>query len=185
MTPDHYATLGVSPDVSAADLRAAYLRLVKAYHPDGASGTSECEADAKMAAVNQAYSVIGDANRRRVYDLDRTIGSPGPFGASGPGSGARFGNAEWKPFDEDFHAGGLADVDQDPTPIVGSRQLPRWVAMAPVLLVAAAVLVAGLAIMINGVGVLALAAMIFLLGVGGFIAGPLIAMSRAERDPHL
>ena len=60
----HYDTLGVVPTASAAEIRDAYRRLARRHHPDRAA---ERDATA-MAAINEAYRVLGDAGRRAAYD---------------------------------------------------------------------------------------------------------------------
>ena len=66
VTPNdtHYATLGVAADASAADIRAAYRRAARAHHPDTHGESSAVQ----MAAVNEAWRVLGDQKRRQVYD---------------------------------------------------------------------------------------------------------------------
>jgi curved DNA-binding protein CbpA len=60
---DLYAVLGVERTASQAEVRAAYRRLARARHPDRPSGS-----DAEMVALNLAYRVLGDPERRRRYD---------------------------------------------------------------------------------------------------------------------
>jgi curved DNA-binding protein CbpA len=66
--PDHYGTLGLSPDADEVVVRAAFKALILKYHPD----TSE-EADATMKAVeiNAAFGVLGNKTRRARYDTAR------------------------------------------------------------------------------------------------------------------
>lgn len=59
----HYDTLGVAPDASPADVKRAYRKASSAAHPDREGGSTE-----RQAAVNRAYDVLGDADRRRAYD---------------------------------------------------------------------------------------------------------------------
>lgn len=63
---DYYATLSVDKDASEKDIRAAYRRLAKAYHPDTHPG--EAEAEARFKAINEAYEVLGDPLKRARYD---------------------------------------------------------------------------------------------------------------------
>jgi DnaJ domain len=59
----HYATLGVRPDATAAEIRDAYRALARRYHPDRDPGAAS-----RMAAINEAYRVLGEPSRRAVYD---------------------------------------------------------------------------------------------------------------------
>lgn len=73
---DYYALLHLRPDCSAAEVRAAYRRLARRYHPDVNPAP---EAARRMAAINEAYAVLGHPLRRRAYDLARgRAGPPSP-----------------------------------------------------------------------------------------------------------
>jgi len=69
-TPDHYAVLGVSPDADEAVIRAAWKALLRKFHPDTARDLPD--AAERTRAVNDAWAVLGDANRRIAYDLERS-----------------------------------------------------------------------------------------------------------------
>jgi curved DNA-binding protein len=62
---DYYQTLGVARDASAEDIKKAYRRLARKYHPDV---SKEADAAARMSEVNEAYAVLSDAERRAAYD---------------------------------------------------------------------------------------------------------------------
>jgi curved DNA-binding protein CbpA len=66
--PDHYATLQVSETASPEVITAAYRSLARKYHPDANPSPG---ADAKMKAINAAYDVLSDRNKRAVYDRQR------------------------------------------------------------------------------------------------------------------
>lgn len=75
MQPDHYLALGIRPDASQAEVRAAYLRVMRDAHPDRRPGDPEAERAAK--AANLAWEVLGDAARRGAYDRLRVVGRDG------------------------------------------------------------------------------------------------------------
>ena len=70
VAPDHYAVLGVSPDADEAVIRAAWKALLRKFHPDTARDLPD--AAERTRAVNDAWAVLGDANRRIAYDLERS-----------------------------------------------------------------------------------------------------------------
>ena len=63
MAEDLYAVLGLERTATQAEIRAAYRRLAQARHPDRPAGS-----DAAMRALNLAYEVLGNPERRRRYD---------------------------------------------------------------------------------------------------------------------
>lgn len=68
MTPDHYAILGVAPTAEPAVIRAAYLALMREYHPDRNASAAAVE---RAQAIGAAYKILGDFDRRQEYDWDR------------------------------------------------------------------------------------------------------------------
>ena len=62
---DPYAVLEISPTATAAEIKAAYRRLVKQHHPDAGGD------DQRILALNAAWEVLGDAERRRAHDRTR------------------------------------------------------------------------------------------------------------------
>lgn len=93
---DFYEVLGVDRNVSEADLKKAYRRLAKQYHPDLNPGDKVAEA--KFKEVNEAYEVLSDPQKRSRYDQFGHAGVD-PNGFSGTGAG--FG---------DFDFGGIGDI---------------------------------------------------------------------------
>lgn len=65
--------LGVSQDADAQTIRRAYYRLAKLHHPD--RNPHDPYADALFQRINEAYSVLGDEDARRHYDLSRQLGA--------------------------------------------------------------------------------------------------------------
>ncbi len=62
---DPYAVLGVSRDASAADIRKKYKKLARKHHPDVAKTDADAE---RFKEINAAYDVLGDEDRRKLYD---------------------------------------------------------------------------------------------------------------------
>ncbi|MGH8000355.1 MAG: J domain-containing protein, partial [Brasilonema sp.] len=62
---NHYETLKISPNASQAEIKQAYRRLVKMFHPDSNQGTSDPE---QIVRINAAYEVLGDVQNRQNYD---------------------------------------------------------------------------------------------------------------------
>lgn len=65
--PDHYRTLGIRRDADAAQIRAAYVRLVKAHHPDSRARPQFPE---HVRLLQQAYSCLRDPDRRAAHDTE-------------------------------------------------------------------------------------------------------------------
>jgi curved DNA-binding protein len=68
---DYYETLGVKPDASDAEVKSAYRRLARKYHPDV---SKESGAEEKFKAVNEAYEALKEPSRRKSYDQLRAGG---------------------------------------------------------------------------------------------------------------
>ncbi len=91
MPRDYYEVLGVARDASEADIKRAYRKLARQYHPDRNPGDKQAEANFKE--VQNAYEVLSDKQKRANYDR---FGFAGPnAGAGGPGGGPfRWGGNE-------------------------------------------------------------------------------------------
>ncbi|MFC6996636.1 tetratricopeptide repeat protein [Rufibacter roseus] len=69
MAKNYYHTLGLSPNATAAEIKAAYKRLALKFHPDKNPGNVRAEEQFKL--VNEAYQVLSNPRRRATYDLQR------------------------------------------------------------------------------------------------------------------
>ncbi len=98
MAKDFYEVLGVSRDVSDADLKKAYRKLAHKYHPDKDGGDED-----KFKEVNEAYSILSDKNKRAQYDQ---FGSAGPGGFGGGQGAAGFDFSQFGGQGAHFEFGG-------------------------------------------------------------------------------
>ena len=96
---DFYQVLGVDKSVSQPDLKKAYRRLARQFHPD--SNPGDTKAESRFKEISEAYSVLSDDEQRKEYDQIRAMGSGARFTAGGAGGqgggfedvfGGMFGN---------------------------------------------------------------------------------------------
>jgi molecular chaperone DnaJ len=86
---DFYAVLGVAKDVSPAELKKAYRKLARKYHPDSNPGNAAAES--KFKEISEAHAVLADAEQRKEYDQMRAMGPGRPrFTSGAPGQSAGF-----------------------------------------------------------------------------------------------
>ena len=80
---DYYALLGVEPDATTAQIKTAYRKLAKQYHPDVNNSSDAAE---RFREITEAYDTLTDPDRRRRYDrLHGTAHRTGTQAAHGPG----------------------------------------------------------------------------------------------------
>lgn len=161
ITRSHYEVLDVPEWATRDQIHHAYLRLARQAHPD--AGGSE----AGMRELNVAWSVLGDATRRRAYD--RTLDGDNVFVGNADGS---VRPADDRDFDE---------REFDDRPIrVPSPRLPIF-AVVPVAIFAASVAFYGLGVVFSSRPFLAVAAVMFAVASLLMIALPFAQMTRNRR----
>lgn len=93
---DYYAVLGVDADASTDEIKKAYRRLAREYHPD--NNPDDRNAEQRFKEIGEAYGVLGDEATRKEYDEIRRLGASGLGGfggGGGPFGGAGAGNADF------------------------------------------------------------------------------------------
>ncbi len=106
---DYYNILGVSKSASAKDIRDAYRKLAKKYHPDKNPGNKQAEE--KFKQVQEAYDVLGDESKRKQYDQmrDGAFFGAGPSGFKGFGARPGAGGQQFR-FEDLSGFGDLGDL---------------------------------------------------------------------------
>ena len=115
-TKDFYSVLGVSSTASQDEIKKAYRKLAKKYHPD--ANASDAKAAERFKEISEANNVLGDVEKRKQYDEMRRLGAfSGGFGGFGNGgggarsrSGAGAGGGGQTINFEDFDIGGLGGL---------------------------------------------------------------------------
>ncbi len=129
---DYYKTLGVEREASKEDIKRAYRRLARKYHPDV---STEADAEARFKEVGEAYEVLGDKEKRQAYDDLGSNWQDGQNFRAPPGweqhfSGSRFDSEDPADFFESMFGrqrqaprGPRSGSDQQATIEVTLRQL--------------------------------------------------------------
>lgn len=84
---DHYKVLGVPRAATGEDVRRAYRRLARQYHPD--ANPDDPATEERFKEVQQAYEILSDPNKRREYDARSRPSARQTSGASRQGAGSR------------------------------------------------------------------------------------------------
>ncbi len=122
---DYYETLGVSKTASEDEIKSAFRKLARKYHPDMAKAKDKATAEEKFKQINEAYEVLGDLEKRQKYDqLGANWNQPGGFqpppgwsgqqqpggfyqyGGGNGGVEFEFGGTGFSDFFEQFFGGG-------------------------------------------------------------------------------
>src|SRR5207237_8159167 len=83
---DYYKTLGVDKKASQDEIKKAYRKLARQYHPDT---NKEAGAEERFKDISEAYDGLGDPDKRKKYDRGGSVFSGGsPFGGGATGGGA-------------------------------------------------------------------------------------------------
>jgi molecular chaperone DnaJ len=102
---DYYQILGVGPQASTSEIKKAYRRLAKKYHPDARPG--DAAAAERFKEIAEAHTVLSDDDKRKQYDLMRKYGAFGAAMGGRRGGAGAAGTRTRPPGPEDFEAGGI------------------------------------------------------------------------------
>src|SRR5580692_5540132 len=102
---DYYATIGVKKTATTEEIRKAFRKLARKYHPDVNPGDKKSEE--KFKEISEANDILSDDKKRKIYDqfgfysdqIDPATAEAAARGGYGPGSGSRGGTQEGVPFD--------------------------------------------------------------------------------------
>ena len=125
---DYYKILGVDRNIPQKDVRAAYRKRAKLFHPD--LHPNDPKAKAKFQALNEAYEVIGDSDKRAKYDQYGEKWREADAFQGGAGGGNPFGGFDFSQF-SGSGGGGFSSFFQD---LFGGRSQGRtmhWGSAAP------------------------------------------------------
>ena len=105
MNKNLYHVLGVNKDATEAEIKSAYRKLARKYHPD--LNKDNKEAAEKFKEVSCAYDILGDKEKRKKYDNNEidSDGKPTGFGAGMGGGYGSYGTYEGNPFQGGFSGG--------------------------------------------------------------------------------
>lgn len=130
MTKDYYKILGLDKKASVADIKKAYRKLARKYHPD--LNPNDKEAETKFKEIQEAYSVLKDPKKKKQYDEYGYVGETPPGG--GPGGGAyqqyrgggfegfdfsEYGTSSFQDFFKDIFGGGGRQARPQTRPMKG------------------------------------------------------------------
>jgi len=131
MPRDYYEVLGVKKDASDDDIKRAYRKLVREFHPDRNPGDKQAET--RFKEVQEAFDVLSDETKRAQFDRFGTVGGPGANGGpggfqwgGGPGQGVQMDASQLEDLLGQFGGGaGLGDIFGQRTRQRGRRAAPR------------------------------------------------------------
>lgn len=106
---DYYEVLGVGRGASADEIKKAYRKLTRQYHPDANNG--DTSAEAKYIEINEAYEALSDPDKRAQYDQYGFVGDMPPGGAD---FGGGFQGVDFGDIFGEFFGGGSSRRRSDP-----------------------------------------------------------------------
>lgn len=106
---DYYEVLGVDKNATDEELKKAYRKLAKKYHPD-ANAENKKEAEAKFKEIGEAYETLSNPEKRKMYDQFGHEGPQGFGGSGGPFGGGYYSTNGFSGFDGFSDFGDFGDI---------------------------------------------------------------------------
>ncbi|MDP8938118.1 MAG: J domain-containing protein [Actinomycetota bacterium] len=173
----HYEVLGVTPQATTDEIRAAYRRQARRHHPDTQPDADPATAEAArrtMAALNSAWEVLGNPSRRHAYDAG-LAGQWRPL-VTDPGQEAADDGDD---FDREDRFAGWDDPDDERS---GPRRATDHLVMTPVVLVLAAVALFFFSMLSQWSALRTVSILLLPVAAVGFVAAPLFVMLRGRAN---
>ena len=106
--PDYYGTLGIGKNATPEEIKKAFRKLARKYHPD--VNPNDKQAEARFKEVSEAYQILSDAEKRQKYDQfgDAAFGGQAGFDPRARGGGFQGGGFDG--FSTNFEFGGMGDI---------------------------------------------------------------------------
>jgi hypothetical protein len=166
----HYEVLGVARHASGPEIRRSYLDLARRHHPDRAGSAHQATAEDRMRAINEAWAVLGDQERRRRYDEELVARERSQRRPNAPSPG-------FVPLvDDDTDYAALLDD----TPTEGTS-VPRPLQLAPAVLFGVAVVAGAAGMVMQATGLLAVGVIAFIFAVLALVAAPVYAVFQSRQ----
>jgi curved DNA-binding protein CbpA len=160
-----YEVLGVEPTATDTELRRAYVALARRFHPDANPGGED-----RMRAVNEAWALLGDRQRRAAWDRSHA-----------DAEAAARGFQPDDPTDDGFDPRAQPDVPYRPH-TRAQRQRQGLLTMAPIVSFSGAVVAFGAGVFFDNQGLLGVGVVLFSLACIAMVAVLLLALADARRD---
>lgn len=120
MADDYYKVLGVKKNSSSAEIKKAYRRLARKYHPDFNPG--DLKSEEKFKQISEAYEVLGNEEKRKSYDMYGTAQPPPPGAGFG---GFDFGDVDFQGFDFSKNSGNSGDFSNIFSDLFNATRRPK------------------------------------------------------------
>ena len=173
-----YDVLGVSPKAEQTEVRQAFVRLARLYHPDHQTGADDAwrvESERRMRELNDAWAVLGDQERRRAYNRSLELQAAAAHMDARAAEGGRSTRTTTAPAPRDWRS------YASPGPALDRPLSEQLLTMLPMLFLALSVVLGGAGMVLRVRAFAALAVVSVGLAAVAFVVVPLMAMGDSSR----